>query len=104
MAGLQSFEHVFLRITLYHILFIPSLIPYNILAGTIVALRDDTLERSICIGMVLDHYGHVAYFRIHRRPLRNSPAFEDTADFQPKIIMQLRCMMFLNDKRKFFAS
>jgi hypothetical protein len=63
-----------------------------------MSFRDDSFEFTIFERMVFDHDCEPLIGRIHGRSFGNGPGFEDTGNLQPKIVMETRGMVFMDDK------
>jgi hypothetical protein len=48
--------------------------------------------------MVFDLDREPLVMRIEGRVLGDGPGFEDAVEFEPQVVMQMRCRMLLNDK------
>src|SRR5260370_18699091 len=77
-----------------------SLVPDHNRPAAVLPLRNDALKTAILHRMI---------FHLHRepfvagkvaRPLRNRPALQYTIPPKPKIVVQMRSRMLLNDKRQ----
>ena len=66
--------------------------------AAIFALGDRSLEVPIVERVILDLNREPLVMGIERWPAGHSPRFKDTIELKPKIVMQPRCGMLLDDK------
>src|SRR5208282_401944 len=65
-------------------------------AAAIFASRDSALERVVLDRMVLDVDGKAFFAGVETRAARHRPALHHPVEFEPQIVMQPPCGMFLN--------
>ena len=63
-------------------------------------MRYDALEAVVLDRMILDFDGEPPRRRIEARSLGNCPAFHDTAELEPQIVMQVARGVLLNHERE----
>src|ERR1700753_4166618 len=77
-----------------------ALVPYHHRSASILALRNDAFEAAILDRMIF-HLDREPLIRSNVAwPFRNRPALQHTVPPEPKVIVQMRCGMFLNNKRE----
>src|SRR6266478_661433 len=75
-----------------------ALVPDHHRSRAIQTFRNHTLEVGIFQRMVLCPDSQPLICRVHGRPFRNRPRYQDSVDRQPEIIVQAAGVVFLNDK------
>ena len=78
--------------------FIAPLIPDHVLARTVVAFRDMSLEFQILDRMVFRLDGEPLVIGVERRSFPHRPRLEDAAYFQTEIEVEHGSVMFLHDE------
>ena len=79
---------------------IVATVPDDNAAGAVIALRDNAFKILVIKRMVFNQDCQPFQGGIKRRSLRDSPAFKNSVQFQPEIIMESPCRMFMNDKNE----
>ena len=79
------------------ILAIPmAAIPDHHGAAAVLALWDRAFEVAVIQRMVFDLDREPLVVGIEGRALGDGPGFEDAVEFEPQVVMQVRCRMLLN--------
>src|SRR5689334_8610409 len=73
-------------------------IPNDHLARAVFAFWNPSFELRVLNRMILDFDRQPFIRRIERRSFRNCPTLEHAVQFQPKVIVQSRRRMLLNDE------
>ena len=73
-------------------------IPNHDRAAAVLALRNSAFEVPVIQRMVFDLYRKPLIVRIERGTLGDRPGLENAVQFEPQIIMQVRCRMLLNQR------
>src|SRR5579862_959190 len=72
-------------------------------AGTVLALRNRPFEGAVIERMIFDMNGEALLAGYETGTARNRPAFQHAVEFEPKVIMQARRVVFLHDKAVAFT-
>ena len=75
-----------------------SAIPQHDCATAIFALGNNPFKFGIGHGVIFGAHGKALAIGIEGRPLGDRPAFQHAIYFQPKVPMQSRCIVFLDDE------
>src|SRR5438445_3990852 len=75
-----------------------ALVPDHHRSRAILPFRNHTFEVGIFERMVLCPDSQPLICRIHGRPFRHRPGYQDSVNRQPEIIVQAAGVVFLNDK------
>src|SRR5216683_4135991 len=78
--------------------FISPLVPNNDLAGSVISRRNRSLKFAVFEWVIFHLDGQALVGWIERRPLRNGPGFQNSANLQAQIVVKPRGGVFLNDK------
>ena len=79
------------------ILAIPiAAVPNHDGASAVLALRNGAFEVAVIQRMVLDLDREPLVMRIEGRALGDGPGLEDAVQFEPQVVVQMRCRMLLN--------
>ena len=73
-------------------------IPQHDCAATVFALRDGALEIAVGKRVILDLDGESLFDRIERGTTCHGPRLENPVDLQPKIVVQARSVVLLDDE------
>src|SRR5262249_25335719 len=65
-------------------------------AATVLALGDDALEAAVLHRVILDVHRQPLVRGIEARSLGDRPALENAFELEPKIVVQARCGVLLN--------
>ena len=75
-------------------------IPQHDRAAAILAFGNGPFEIAIVERMIFHLDGEALVMRVERRAAGHGPGFEDAVEFKPKIVVQSRGVMLLNDETK----
>ena len=76
--------------------FVRAAVPDDHIPGAVLPGGNLSLELAIFKWMILHVDRQPLHARIQRRPLRHRPGLQHAVHFQPQVVMQTRCRMFLN--------
>ena len=74
-----------------------AFVPEHHGAAAILALGYSTLEGPVVERGIFNMHGKAFVFRVEAWTLSHGPAFQNAVEFEPKIVVQARCGMLLDE-------